>query len=49
MTLDGQEWPKAYVALKDEFKGKIMEEDIHKQKGDKVTKHKQLVGGAVYR
>ncbi|KAF2013894.1 acetyl-CoA synthetase-like protein [Aaosphaeria arxii CBS 175.79] len=45
ITLDGQEWPRAYVHLKDEFKGKTTEEDIHAHMKDKVAKHKQLVGG----
>jgi acyl-coenzyme A synthetase/AMP-(fatty) acid ligase len=39
ITLDGQEWPRAYVTLKDEYKGKITE---------KEAKHKQLVGGVVF-
>lgn len=45
ITLDGQEWPRAYVTLKDEFKGKTTKEDIHKHMKEKVAKHKQLVGG----
>jgi 4-coumarate--CoA ligase len=45
ITLDGQEWPRAYVALKDEFKGKTTAENIHAHMKTKVAKHKQLVGG----
>lgn len=45
ITLDGQEWPRAYIALKDEYKGKITEADIHKHMSEKVAKHKHLVGG----
>ncbi|KAH4035445.1 hypothetical protein HBI80_039180 [Parastagonospora nodorum] len=48
ITLDGQEWPRAYVALKDDFKGKTTEEDIHAHMKIKVAKHKQLVGGIVF-
>ncbi|KAF2119709.1 hypothetical protein BDV96DRAFT_642720 [Lophiotrema nucula] len=48
ITLDGQEWPRAYVHLKDEFKGKITENDIHAHMKVKVAKHKQLVGGIVF-
>jgi acyl-coenzyme A synthetase/AMP-(fatty) acid ligase len=48
ITLDGQEWPRAYVTLKDEFKGKITEEHIHAHMKEKVAKHKQLVGGVVF-
>ncbi|KAL1596476.1 hypothetical protein SLS60_009122 [Paraconiothyrium brasiliense] len=45
ITLDGQEWPRAYITLKDEHKGKVMENDIHAYMKEKVAKHKQLVGG----
>jgi 4-coumarate--CoA ligase len=48
ITLDDQEWPRAYVTLKDEFKGKTTAEDIHKHMKEKVAKHKQLVGGIVF-
>jgi len=48
ITLEGQEWPRAYVTLKDEFKGKTTAEDIHKHMKIKVAKHKQLVGGIVF-
>ena len=48
ITLEGQEWPRAYVHLKDEFKGKITEADIHAHMKEKVAKHKQLVGGVVF-
>jgi 4-coumarate--CoA ligase len=45
ITLDGQEWPRAYITLKDEHKGKVTENDIHVYMKEKVAKHKQLVGG----
>lgn len=48
ITLDDQEWPRAYVTLKDEYKGKITEGDIHAHMKVKVAKHKQLVGGVVF-
>jgi 4-coumarate--CoA ligase len=48
ITLDGQEWPRAYVALKDEYKGKTKAEDIHAHMKIKVAKHKQLVGGITF-
>jgi 4-coumarate--CoA ligase len=50
ITLDGQEWPRAYVHLKDVYKGKEaqMEKDIHSHMKEKVAKHKQLVGGIVF-
>lgn len=34
--------------MKDEFKGKITEDDIHAHMKEKVAKHKQLVGGVVF-
>lgn len=48
ITLDGQEWPRAYVHLKDEYKGKITEKEIHAHMQEKVAKHKQLVGGIIF-
>lgn len=48
ITIDGQEWPRAYVTLKEEYKGKTTIEDIHKHMKEKVAKHKQLVGGIVF-
>lgn len=48
ITLDGQEWPRAYVVLKDEFKNKTKEDEIHAHMKEKVAKHKQLVGGIVF-
>lgn len=49
ITLDNnEEYPRAYVTLKDEHKGKITEMDIHKFMKEKVAKHKQLVGGIVF-
>ena len=45
ITLDGQEWPRAYIALKDERKGKFTEHDIHAFMKQRVAKYKQLVGG----
>ena len=48
ITLDGQEWPRAYVTLRDEYKGKTTEQEIHAHMKIKVAKHKQLVGGIVF-
>lgn len=31
--------------MKDEYKGKVTEDDIHKWMFNKVAKHKRLVGG----
>ncbi|KAF2095601.1 acetyl-CoA synthetase-like protein [Rhizodiscina lignyota] len=48
ITLHSEEWPRAYVALKDHAKGKISEKDIQGWMKGKVAKHKQLVGGVVF-
>ena len=48
IILEGQEWPRAYLTLKDEYKGKITEKEIHAYMKEKVAKHKQLVGGVVF-
>ncbi|OAL57412.1 acetyl-CoA synthetase-like protein [Pyrenochaeta sp. DS3sAY3a] len=48
ITLDGQEWPRAYVTLRDEYKGKTTVDEIHQHMKVKVAKHKQLVGGIVF-
>lgn len=45
---DGEEWPRAYVHLKDEAKGRCTENVIHAYMKEKVAKHKQLVGGIVF-
>ena len=48
ITYDNQEWPRAYVVLKDEYKGNTTAEDIHGHMKSRVAKHKQLVGGIVF-
>ncbi|PSN65025.1 acetyl-CoA synthetase-like protein [Corynespora cassiicola Philippines] len=48
IIIEGQEWPRAYVHLKDEWKGRVTEGDVHKHMKLKVAKHKQLVGGVVF-
>ncbi|KAF1810743.1 acetyl-CoA synthetase-like protein [Eremomyces bilateralis CBS 781.70] len=48
ITLHEEEWPRAYVTLKDEYKGKFTEEDIQKWIAGRVAKHKALVGGVAF-
>jgi 4-coumarate--CoA ligase len=45
ITLHGEEWPRAYVVLKDEAKGTLKEADIQNYMKGKLAKHKHLVGG----
>ncbi|KAK0262445.1 hypothetical protein LTS09_003156 [Friedmanniomyces endolithicus] len=48
ITLHEEEWPRAYVALKDHAKGKLTAKDIQQWMKGKVAKHKQLVGGIAF-
>ena len=48
VTLHGEEYPRAYVALKDEFKGKVSPKQIQEWMVSKVAKHKRLVGGVAF-
>jgi acyl-coenzyme A synthetase/AMP-(fatty) acid ligase len=43
-----EEWPRAYIALKDHAKGKVKDHHIHEWMKPKVAKHKQLVGGIAF-
>ena len=45
ITLQSEEWPRAYITLKDGNKSKTSAEDIHRWMKGKVAKHKQLEGG----
>ncbi|PGH11413.1 hypothetical protein AJ79_04914 [Helicocarpus griseus UAMH5409] len=45
ITINGEEWPRAYIHLEDCAKGRIKESDIQNYMQTKVAKHKQLVGG----
>lgn len=48
ITLNGEEWPRAYIALKDHAKNKLTAKDIQQWMKSKVAKHKQLVGGIAF-
>lgn len=48
ITLHGEEWPRAYVTLKDESKGKVTASQIQLWIKSRVAKHKQLVGGVKF-
>jgi 4-coumarate--CoA ligase len=48
IKLGEEEWPRAYVTLKDEKKGKVSEKQIQEWMKGKVAKHKQLVGGVLF-
>jgi 4-coumarate--CoA ligase len=42
------EWPRAYVTLKDEYKEKTTPEDVQSWVKSRVAKHKALVGGVMF-
>lgn len=48
ITLEDSEWPRAYVALKEEEAGKVTEDDIQQWLSARVAKHKRLVGGVAF-
>ncbi|KAK3044663.1 hypothetical protein LTS18_000679 [Coniosporium uncinatum] len=48
ITLHDEEWPRAYVTLKDHAKGKLTESEIQEWFSKKVAKHKQLKGGVMF-
>jgi len=48
VTLHDEEWPRAYVTLKERAKGKLTETDIQEWFSKKVAKHKQLKGGVMF-
>ncbi|KAF4966981.1 hypothetical protein FZEAL_10589 [Fusarium zealandicum] len=48
ITLDGNEWPRAYVVVQDASKNKVSPKDIQDWISKRVAKHKRLVGGVVF-
>lgn len=42
------EFPRAYVVLKEQAKGKITEGELVSWIGERVAKHKRLTGGIVF-
>lgn len=48
ITLHGEEWPRAYVALQEGAKETIKPTDIQEWIKPRVAKHKWLVGGVTF-
>ncbi|KAK7545038.1 4-coumarate-CoA ligase [Phyllosticta citribraziliensis] len=48
LKMDHEEFPRAYVALKDHFKGQVSETDIVQWVAGRVAKYKQLLGGVKF-
>ncbi|KAK5051345.1 hypothetical protein LTR84_002997 [Exophiala bonariae] len=48
ITLEDSEWPRAYVALKEEETANVTEKEIQQWLDARVAKHKRLVGGVAF-
>jgi 4-coumarate--CoA ligase len=48
ITLHNEEWPRAYVVLKEDLQGRVTERDIQSWIKPRVAKHKWLAGGVVF-
>jgi 4-coumarate--CoA ligase len=48
VTLHNEEWPRAYVVLKEGFRGHVTEQDIQGWIKTRVAKHKWLAGGVAF-
>jgi len=48
ITLHHEEWPRAYITLKEDRKGRVTEKQIQEWMRKRVAKHKQLVGGVKF-
>lgn len=48
ITLHNEEWPRAYVAIQEQAKGKVKPEEIQEWMKSRVAKHKWLVGGVTF-
>ena len=48
LNFDHEERPRAYVTLKEHAKGRVKEEDIFSWTSERVSKHKQLIGGVAF-
>jgi len=48
VKVNDEEYPRAYVALQEEAKGKVTAKQIQDWMKTKVAKHKQLVGGVAF-
>ncbi|PSN75322.1 4-coumarate-CoA ligase [Corynespora cassiicola Philippines] len=48
VVVEHEELPRAYVVLKDEYKGKYTERDVEEWMAKRVARHKQLSGGVIF-
>ena len=48
LNSEHEEFPRAYVSIKAEHKGKVTPEEIQKWIASRVARHKQLTGGVIF-
>jgi 4-coumarate--CoA ligase len=48
VTINGEEWPRAYVVVKESEKRKAEEKEVAEWLSKRVSKHKRLIGGVVF-
>lgn len=48
ITLQDEEWPRAYISLNEGARGKVTEPQVQKWIEERVSKHKRLVGGIAF-
>lgn len=48
VSSEHEEWPRAYVALKEQSKGNIKPEEVQEWMKTRAAKHKWLQGGVVF-
>ncbi|POR33805.1 Putative 4-coumarate--CoA ligase 2 [Tolypocladium paradoxum] len=48
ITLNGNEWPRAYVVIRDTSRGSVLPGDIKDWIASRVARHKRLEGGVVF-
>lgn len=48
IKLFDEEWPRAYVQLRDQAKGRVTPRDIQDWLAARKAKHKHLVGGVMF-
>ena len=48
ISLHNEEWPRAYVVLKEGLQGRVTEQDIQSWIKPRVAKHKWLAGGVAF-
>ena len=48
ITLHSEEWPRAYLVLQEEARGKVTEKDVQNWIKTRVAKHKWLAGGVAF-